>query len=114
MEGRNYDPLVIVGIGLRFPEANNPNEFWNNLANARDSVKFLPSDRWNAQKYLHPIKGDEKVPRGKSYTSNAAFLDDFDSFDVTPFRGLSPLEIKTMDPQHRLALETSWACFEVR
>ncbi|WP_405089286.1 SDR family NAD(P)-dependent oxidoreductase [Micromonospora sp. NBC_01392] len=94
------DPIVIVGMGCRFPAgAASPTEFWRMLADGVDAMTDLPRDRhWD----LAALPPD--VTRG-------AFLDDAGAFDAQ-FFGISPREAVAMDPQQRLLLETSWAAIE--
>ena len=49
--------------------------------------------------------------KGKSYVNRASFLDDVASFDAS-FFGISPREAASLDPQHRLLLESSWHALE--
>ncbi|MFI2712293.1 type I polyketide synthase [Micromonospora sp. NPDC018662] len=94
------DPIVIVGMGCRFPAgAGSPDEFWRMLADGVDAMTDLPRDRhWD----LAALPPD--VTRG-------AFLADAGAFDAQ-FFGISPREATAMDPQQRLLLETSWAAIE--
>ena len=38
--------VAIVGMSCRFPNANNVEEFWNNLIEGKDSVRSIPTERW--------------------------------------------------------------------
>jgi len=40
-------PIAIIGIGCRFPKANNPHEFWQLLSNGIDGITEIPKERWN-------------------------------------------------------------------
>lgn len=101
------EPLAIVGIGCRFPGANNPQEFWHLLAEGREVNREVPVDRWDLEAFYDP---DPKAP-GKMYNRRAAFLDQIDVFDPH-FFGISPREARTMDPQQRLLLEVTWEALE--
>ncbi|WP_146167907.1 type I polyketide synthase, partial [Micromonospora sp. MH33] len=94
------DPIVIVGMGCRFPTgAGSPAEFWRLLADGVDAMGDLPTNRhWD-------LTG---LP---SSVTQGAFLDDAGAFDAQ-FFGISPREAIAMDPQQRLLLETSWAAIE--
>ncbi|WP_455768999.1 type I polyketide synthase [Micromonospora chersina] len=94
------DPIVIVGMGCRFPAgAGSPEEFWRLLADGVDAMGDLPTNRHWDLAALPPT-----VTRG-------AFLDEAGAFDAQ-FFGISPREATAMDPQQRLLLETSWAAIE--
>ncbi|MCY7285254.1 MAG: hypothetical protein LH679_17865, partial [Cyanobacteria bacterium CAN_BIN43] len=41
------EPIAIIGIGCRFPGANNPEAFWQLLRNGVDAITEVPSDRWD-------------------------------------------------------------------
>ena len=48
---------------------------------------------------------------GKVATRRAGFVDDVTGFDA-PFFGMSTREVRMLDPQHRLLLETAWRAVE--
>ena len=97
----------IVGYAARFPGAADANEFWRVLAEGRDAVSEVPSDRWDADEFFDP---DPDAP-GKIATRRAGFVDDVTGFDA-PFFGMSAREVRLLDPQHRLLLETAWRAVE--
>lgn len=101
------EPIAIVGIGCRFPGASSPNEFWELLCAGRETIRDVPSDRWDNESLYHP---DPATP-GKMYTRRGGFLDAIDQFDAS-FFGVSPREAARMDPQQRLLLETAWEALE--
>lgn len=41
------EAVAIVGIGCRFPGADNIDEFWRILINGEDHIKEVPNERWN-------------------------------------------------------------------
>jgi len=44
---RNEDDIAIIGMAGRYPEANNINEFWQNLTLGKDCIREVPLDRWD-------------------------------------------------------------------
>ena len=101
--------FAIVGYAARFPGAADADEFWEVLAEGRDAVSEVPADRWDADEFFDP---DPDAP-GKVVTRRAGFVDDVTGFDA-PFFGMSAREVRLMDPQHRLLLETAGARWSIR
>ncbi len=100
-------PIAIIGIGCRFPKANNPHEFWQLLSNGIDGITEIPKERWNINEYYdeHP------ETQGKMNSRHGGFLSQVDGFDPN-FFGISPREALLMDPQQRLLLEVAWETIE--
>ena len=109
LERAQTEPIAIVGMGCRFPGgANDPESFWQILHNGIDTIKEVPSSRWDLDAYYDP----DPETLGKMYTREGGFLDaKVDEFDAE-FFGLAPREAVIMDPQQRLLLEVSWEALE--
>ncbi len=101
------DPIAIIGLGCRFPNADDPEAFWQLLRNGVDVIREVPDDRWDVDAFYEPSAG----VRGKANTRWGGFLEDVASFDPG-FFGISPREASRMDPQQRLLLEVSWEALE--
>ena len=99
--------FAIVGYAARLPGAADADEFWQVLREGRDAISEVPQDRWDADEFFDP---DPDAP-GKIVTRRAGFIDDVTGFDA-PFFGMSAREVRLMDPQHRLLLETAWRAVE--
>jgi acyl transferase domain-containing protein/D-arabinose 1-dehydrogenase-like Zn-dependent alcohol dehydrogenase/acyl carrier protein len=99
--------FAIVGYAARFPGAADVDEFWDVLSQGRDAVSEVPEDRWDVDEFFDP---DPDAP-GKVATRRAGFVDDVTGFDA-PFFGMSTREVRMLDPQHRLLLETAWRAVE--
>jgi acyl transferase domain-containing protein/acyl carrier protein len=101
------EPIAIIGIGCRFPGAENPEAFWQLLRDGVDAITEVPSDRWDIDEFYHPEPGTP----GKMYTRRGGFIQQVDQFDPT-FFGISPREAERIDPQQRLILEVAWEALE--
>lgn len=99
------DSIAIVGIGLRFPGANNPHKFWDNLVNGRETVRELPDEELDAAGVAPELR------RNPNYVKVAGTIDNVESFDAE-FFGLSPREAQVADPQQRVFMECAWEAIE--
>ncbi|GLW89893.1 type I polyketide synthase [Actinokineospora globicatena] len=93
------DPVVVVGMGCRFPGGvHSPDELWRLLAAGEDAVSGFPDDRGWDRLPAPPVRA-------------GAFLLGASGFDAD-FFGISPREALAMDPQQRLLLEVAWETVE--
>jgi acyl transferase domain-containing protein/acyl carrier protein len=104
---RQAEPVAIVGMGCRFPGADNPGQFWQMLCAGVDASREHPSERWDMEPHYNPTPG---LP-GKVYVRRGCYVDNVDQFDAG-FFSITPHEADSMDPQQRLLLETSWEALE--
>jgi amino acid adenylation domain-containing protein/thioester reductase-like protein len=100
------EPIAIIGLSCRFPQASNPGAFWKLLRNGVDAITEVPSNRWDIDAFH-----SENPDPGKITTRYGGFLEHVDLFDPA-FFGISPREAARMDPQQRLLLEVSWEALE--
>lgn len=112
MEKQNrfaYEPVAVVGMGLRFPGgASNPEEFWKLLAEGTDCIVDIPKDRWDWRRFYD---NDTDRP-GKTHQPQMGFMKvKVEEFDPL-FFGMSPREAAILDPQQRLLLESTWEAIE--
>jgi myxalamid-type polyketide synthase MxaE and MxaD len=103
----NNEPIAIIGIGCRFPGANDPAAFWQLLRDGVDAIREVPADRFDQRAFYDP---DPAVP-GKMNTRWGGFLEQVDRFDPG-FFGISPREALRMDPQQRILLELTWEALQ--
>jgi acyl transferase domain-containing protein/acyl carrier protein len=91
--------VAIVGLALKVPGANDPNQYWDLIRSGASMIREFPSRRAPAADTGSPgyLKG--------------GFVEHVDAFDAA-FFGISPREALAMDPQQRLFLECAWHTFE--
>ncbi|MCM3269689.1 SDR family NAD(P)-dependent oxidoreductase [Paenibacillus elgii] len=99
--------IAIIGLAGRYPQANNLEQFWSNLTNAKDCITEIPQDRWDYRLYAGEAEGRANQGGGRW----GGFLDDVDCFDPL-FFNISPKEAELMDPQERLFLQTVYEALE--
>lgn len=104
---KSNDPIAIIGMGCRFPGANDLESFWHLLRDGVDAITEIPSERWDKQDYYD----SDPTIQGKASSKWGGFLDNIDEFDPF-FFGISPNEAKHMDPQQRLLLELSFEALD--
>ncbi len=109
-ESREREPIAIIGISGRYPQAENINEYWENLKAGKDCISEIPEERWSLETFFHPDP-EEAVAQGKSYCKWGGFIKGFADFDPL-FFNISPREAINMDPQERLFIEICWELFE--
>ncbi len=101
-------PVAVIGMACRLPHGiDSPQLLWEALLRGDDLVGEIPADRWDADEYYDPEPG----VRGRSVSRWGGFLDDVAGFDAE-FFGIGDQEAASIDPQHRLLLETSWEAVE--
>ncbi|CAI8732704.1 MULTISPECIES: non-ribosomal peptide synthetase [Bacillus] len=97
--------IAIIGMSLRFPGANNPYEFWENLRNGKESISQISDEDLDPASFHKDPKLFNSIVRAGGFIDNAL------SFDPEFFR-ISEQEAKYMDPQHRIFLECAWEAAE--
>ena len=110
-ENVNTDmPIAIIGMSGRVPEANDLDEYWENLKAGKDCITEIPKERWSLEEfYVSDVK--KALEQRKSYCKWGGFIDGFTEFDPLFFK-ISPREAINMDPQERLILQECWRTFE--
>ena len=103
----SYQDIAIIGMGCRFPKAENVGQFWRQLALGEDCITEIPPARWPLAKFYHPSR------KYKSYSKWGGFIDNIDKF-AADFFGISQEEAAIIDPQQRLFLEVAYETLEER
>ncbi|HYQ67738.1 MAG TPA: type I polyketide synthase [Actinophytocola sp.] len=104
LQTRQPEPVVVVGMGCRYPTAHGPDELWRLVAGGVDATGPYPADRgWAVL--------SERFGLDSTGSGRGGFLADVAGFDAA-FFGVSPREALAMSPQQRLLLETAWEALE--
>lgn len=91
-------PIALVGMACRYPDARSPVELWENVLARRQAFRRLPTERLELADYGHD------GPDGVTLTQ-AAVLEGW-RFDRLRFR-VTGDAFRAADPTHWLALETA-------
>lgn len=98
--------IAVIGMALKFPGANNPEEFWENLKSGKENIKFFSEEELDA------LKVDAATRRKPAFVnSGGGMIDNKEYFDAD-FFGYTPEEAILMDPQTRLFHEVTWQALE--
>ncbi|WP_435132414.1 beta-ketoacyl synthase N-terminal-like domain-containing protein [Actinacidiphila sp. bgisy144] len=101
----SVDPVAVVGMAVRLPGADTPEDFWRNLRAGTESLTSS-TDEDLAEAGLPPsAAADPARVRTRPVLEGAEFFD-------AAFFGYSPGDADVMDPQHRLFLECAWEALE--
>ena len=98
------EEIAIIGFAGRFPGARNVDEYWKNLVEGVESIKFFSDEELS-----DTIPPDLKA--NPNYIKARAILEDAEYFDAS-FFDISHREAEIMDPQHRVFLECAWEALE--
>ncbi|MFF0826322.1 SDR family NAD(P)-dependent oxidoreductase [Brevibacillus sp. NPDC003359] len=99
--------VAIIGLAGRYANADNMQEFWENLKDGKNCITEVPQTRWNWREHFHPQRGR----KGQSYSRWGGFIRGIDTFDPLFFY-ISPKEAEQMDPQERQFLQAAYSSIE--
>ena len=97
--------VAIIGMAIRFPGADHPDKFWQNLRDGVESITFFTDEELEASGIPARVLADP------AYVKARGRLKDIEWFDAS-FFGITPREAELMDPQHRLFMECAWQSLE--
>jgi phthiocerol/phenolphthiocerol synthesis type-I polyketide synthase E len=103
-EVNSYD-IAVIGMAGRFPGADSPAEFWENIRSGRNCITYFQEDE------LRRNGVSERMLTDSNYVCAAPVLRDIERFDAH-FFAVTPREAELMDPQQRLFLECCWEALE--
>lgn len=105
MSEANDSDIAIIGMAIRVPDANGPEQFWTNLTTGLESVRSYTDEELLAKGVSPATLADPH------YVKSGIPLQDLDQFDPE-FFGFSPKEAGILDPQHRHFYEVCWEALE--
>ncbi|HEX3556708.1 MAG TPA: amino acid adenylation domain-containing protein [Thermoanaerobaculia bacterium] len=94
--------IAIIGMAGRFPGAGDVDQFWRNLRDGVESIRFFAGD---PEASLTGPADDPSLVRA------AGLLDGIEDFDAA-FFDFNPREAEIADPQQRAFLECCWQALE--
>lgn len=106
-QGNRRMDVAVIGVALRFPHADTPAAYWNNLMAGRDHISTFPAQRSEDISAYMRAAG-KPLPSGYR---EAAYLNRIDEFDHRFFK-FKHKEAALMHPLQRLLLQTSWQAME--
>ena len=92
-----YD-IAVVGMGCIVPNANNIQQYWDNIVSGDMYFKDMPKSLWHLKNFYSE---DKSIPE-KSYTMAGAFIDNFEfpalKYKMPPanLRGIDPAQLMTV------------------
>lgn len=108
MSTGRYEPIAIIGMGLRLPgKVSNTSDYWDLLVNGRSGHCRVPKDRYNVDSWHKPGRA------GSVGSEYGYYLDHVDLSKIdSSFWSFSKQEARLMDPQQRLLLEVVYETLE--
>ncbi|PYD40062.1 polyketide synthase [Serratia plymuthica] len=100
--GATEEPIAIIGMSGRFPQADSIDEFWDVLIQGKSCIGEMSEPRWDR---------GSVTDNGAVVPQWGAFMTDIMRFDAA-FFDITPKEAMDMDPRQRIFLQEAWRTFE--
>ena len=100
------DEIAVVGIGCTLPDADDPEQLWENILDKKYSISQMPKSRFDHDLYYDPDRSAED----KTYTTLAGHIDDFE-FDWERF-GYAEGKEKRLSRSQKMVLQTAYKAVE--
>ena len=71
--------IAVIGMALKFPQANSKEEFWDNIAKGKNCINKFPEKRKKDTEEL--LDESLKSDKGEFQYAPGAYLDEIDKFD---------------------------------
>lgn len=103
--GDSLGKIAVVGMTGRFPGAKNIEQFWENLREGKESIRFFSDDE------LLEANVPQELLSNPNYVKARGVYEGPYLFDAS-FFGYTPREAELIDPQQRVFLECAWEALE--
>ncbi|MFH1414800.1 MAG: SDR family NAD(P)-dependent oxidoreductase [Elusimicrobiota bacterium] len=100
------DAVAIVGMGCVFPDAPNPDKYWENIINRHYAVREIPLNRWDPALYYD----NSRTKPYRSHSKLAASVEDFKK-DPLKFH-IPPVSGPFIERMQFLILESAYQALE--
>ncbi len=107
-EEKNKNDIAVIGMSCRFSNAENYDEYWQNIMHKRNCIREFPEKR---KEYVQQFYKAIDSPYVDLPFMRAGFLESIEQFDESMFR-ISPKEAKDMDPFQRMFLTAAFEAME--
>ena len=97
--------IAIIGMSCRFPKSENYLSYWNNILEKRNMISYFSDDELAACGIDRTILSNTNYVKAKGIIANSEYFD-LDLLNETE------KNIRSMDPQQRIAIECSWEALE--
>ncbi|MCL6591113.1 MAG: KR domain-containing protein [Firmicutes bacterium] len=111
--------IAIIGMACRFPKADNPDEFWQNIINQVNCIDSFPKARVKECQEMFAKSHIVRIFNNLSQADlkkeveylKGGYVNEIDKFDAAFFR-ITPKEAMFMDPLQRVFLEVAYSALE--
>ncbi|KAK0228850.1 polyketide synthase [Armillaria fumosa] len=100
------EAIAIIGMAVNMPGAPNVSKLWEVLEQGINTISEVPENRFKVSDY-----NEAKNPKRQMKAHTGNFIEGADEFDNRFFK-ISPREAKSMDPQQRVLLHTTYEALE--
>lgn len=104
-DAMSVEPIAIIGLAVRVPGAEDESQFWQNLVDGKESIRFYTREE---QLAMGVAASSLDQP---TWVSAAPVMPHMESFDAELF-GMTKREVELTDPHHRVFLELAHTAFE--
>ena len=111
LEQALFEPIAVVGVGAMMPDADDIEQFWQNIVDAKVSIKNVEQHRWPGKiENFWKSGGPGNIDEGFTYAKIGAFVEGFE-FNWRRWRQ-PPGTLGQIDPCQLWAVEVSAAALD--